>query len=70
LLAATSCGLWGPFADASDNARYAHQRQCLFLLEMPGAAPVPLLRRPHDHHRDLCRRLPAETPSRVGYSGD
>jgi hypothetical protein len=31
------------------------------------AASVSLLRRPHDHHRDLRTRLPAETPSRVRY---
>ena len=34
------------------------------------AASVSLLRRPHDHHRDLRARLPAETPPRVRYSSD
>jgi hypothetical protein len=31
---------------------------------------MSLLRRPHDHHRDLRRRLPAETPPRVRYGSD
>jgi len=29
------------------------------------AASMPLLWRPHDHHRDLRKRLPAETPPRA-----
>ena len=31
------------------------------------AASVPLLRRPHDHHRDLRSRLPPETPPGARY---
>jgi Putative transposase len=34
------------------------------------AASMSLLLRPHDHHRDLRERLPAETPPRARYSGD
>ena len=34
----------------------------------PGS--MPLLRRPHDHHRDLRARLPAETPDHTGSGGD
>jgi hypothetical protein len=33
------------------------------------AAPLPVLRRPHDHHRDLRGRLPTKTPSRPGNRG-
>ena len=37
----------------------------------PCAAPsLPVLRRPHDHHRDLCKGLPAETPPRARCSSD
>src|SRR5438309_11853149 len=31
---------------------------------------MPLLRRPHDHHRDLRRRLSAETPPPVRRGSD
>jgi hypothetical protein len=31
---------------------------------------MSLLRRPHDHHRDLRARLPAQTPPGVRYSSD
>jgi hypothetical protein len=34
------------------------------------AASMSLLRRPHDHHRDLRRRLPAEISPCAGYSGN
>ena len=34
------------------------------------AASMRLLRRPHDHRRDLRRRLPAETSPCARYSGD
>src|SRR5271170_755915 len=34
------------------------------------AASMPVLRRPHDHHRDLRARLRAEAPTHTGSSGD
>ena len=34
------------------------------------AASMPVLRRPHDHHRDLRARLRAEAPAHTGSGGD
>jgi hypothetical protein len=77
---------YGLFANGHRAANIARARELLAVPSRPKPAEtsataaadepcvlpasVPLLRRPHDYHRDLCRRLPAETPSRVGYSGD
>src|SRR6185436_19697621 len=71
---------YGLFANGNRAANIARARE---LLAVPScskqaetfttaaaAEPRVLLRRPHDHHRDLCTRLPAETPPRVRSRSD
>src|SRR5216684_2149636 len=58
------CGLR---ADSSERTRNARSRG----RPTPrAAAPMPVLRRPHDRHRDLLARLPAEAPAHAASAGN
>ena len=77
---------YGLFANGNRAANIARARELLAVpsrSEQPetsddrsgrrtphAAASVPLLRRTHDHHRDLRARLPAEAPSHARYGSD
>ena len=77
---------YGLFANGNRAANIARARELLAVPSRPkraetsetaaadrtprAAASVSLLRRPHDHHRDLRTRLPAETPPGARYRSD
>ncbi len=77
---------YGLFANGNRAANIARARELLAVpyrpkhaetsetaaADQPYVMPqsVPLLWRPHDHHRDLRGRLPAQTPPRGRYSND
>ena len=54
--------------DAAEAARGRRARTTRRAIR--AAASMPVLRRPHDHRRDLRARMPAETPAHTGSRGD
>ena len=76
---------YGLLASGNRAANIAHARELLAVPSRPkepetpeaahrrtprAAASMPVLRRPHDHHRDLRARLRAEAPAHTGSGGD
>ena len=72
---------YGLLASGNRAANIAHARELLAVPSRPkepetpkasdrrtprAAASMPVLRRPHDHHRDLRARLRAEAPAHAG----
>ena len=75
---------YGLLASTNRAANIAHARELLAVPSRPNnptrpknnrptsrtVAAMPVLRRPHDHHRDLRARLRAEAPAHTTFGGD